>query len=43
MKGGTIWRQKISEKSHTAEKIQRGNPLGTSGVVCFLEKVKMKR
>ena len=28
------------KKSHSAEKIQRGDPLGTSGFVGFLEKVK---
>ena len=33
--------KKFSKKSRTVpKKIQRGDPLGTSGFVCFLEKVK---
>ena len=44
LEGGTLWRQKKFEKSRTVpEKIQRGDPLGTSGVVGFLEKVKNER
>ena len=36
--------QKFSKKSRTVpKKIQRGDPLGTSGCVCFLEKVKTER
>ena len=36
--------KKISKKSRTVpKKIQRGDPLGTSGFVCFLEKVKNER
>ena len=42
MKEGTLWRQKKIRKS--AEKITMGGyPLGTSGCVCFLEKVKNER
>ena len=32
--------KKFEKKSHSAEKIQRGDPLGTSGFLGFLEKVK---
>ena len=36
--------KKFSKKSRTVpKKIQRGDPLGTSGFVCFLEKVKNER
>ena len=48
MKGGTLWRQKkFRKKSRTVPKknekiFERGDPLGTSGFVCFLEKVKNK-
>ena len=36
--------RKFSRKSRTVpKKIQRGDPLGTSGCVCFLEKVKTER
>ena len=45
MKGDPLetLREKISEKSRTVPKIQRGDPLGTPGCVCFLEKVKNER
>ena len=45
MKGGTLWRQKKNpeKKSHGAEKKSKGDPLGTSGCVCFLEKVKNEK
>ena len=54
VKGGTLldlltnipfcFRKKnFFEKSRTVpKKIQRGDPLGTSGFVCFLEKVKIE-
>ena len=35
--------KKFSKKSYSAEKIQKGDPLGTSGFVGLLEKVKNKR
>ena len=39
---GTLWIQEnFRKKSRTVpKKIQRGDPLGTSGCVCILEKVK---
>ena len=42
--GGTLWgHKKFFEKSRTVpKKIQRGDPLGTSGFVGFLEKVNKK-
>ena len=55
VKGGTLldllpnipfcFRKKnFSKKSRTVpKKIQRGDPLGTSGFVCFLEEVKNER
>ena len=33
----------FGKKSHSAEKNLKGDPLGTSGCVCFLEKVKNER
>ena len=42
--GKKIFEKRIFEKSRTVpKKIQRGDPLGTSGFVCFLEKVKNER
>ena len=45
LKGGPFGDiKKFSKKSRTVpKKIQRGDPLGTSGFVCFLEKVKNER
>ena len=42
LEGGPFWNIKnFSKKSRTVpKKIQRGDPLGTSGFVGFLEKVK---
>ena len=41
---GNLWRQKtFQKKSHSAKKSPKGDPLGTSGFVCFLEKVKNER
>ena len=34
---------KFSEKSHSAEKNPKRDPLGTPGFVCFLERVKNER
>ena len=45
LKGGPFGDiKKFSKKSRTVpKKIQRGDPLGSSGFVCFLEKVKNER
>ena len=45
LKGGPFGDiKKFSKKSRTVpKKIQRGDHLGTSGFVCFLEKVKNER
>ena len=44
LEGGTLWGHKkiFEKKSHSAEKIPKGDPLGTSGFVGFLEKVNKK-
>ena len=44
MKGGPLETKKFSKKSRTVPKIiRRGDPLDTSGFVCFLEKVKNEK
>ena len=45
MKEGTLWGQKqfSEKKSQCAEKNQSGALLGTSGCICFLEKVKIEK
>ena len=45
LEGGTLWglRKFSKKKLHSAEKKSKGDPLGTSGFVGFLEKVEIER
>ena len=43
MKGGPFGVKKIRKMSHSAEKIERGDPLVSSGFVGYVKKVKNER
>ena len=40
---GDPWRQKFKKKSHSAKKIERGDPLHSSSFVGYVQKVKNQR